>query len=216
MDRLIPNIDWYRKVSIDLGVPTRCPFASVERCPRYYQSLSSLSSAGHTEIPPKKDKKLQKKWEKSDLWPTIGEQETLVSGAPERRKTFSNFCPEVAYDRFGFFGSELYPYHDETDQDHGINLGAQESLPSGHWVFNWSHVSKMHYTDCPLYSPLLQREGQKVKGATLVHILTDRVKNNPIAAILILIFILIVGLGSLTDSLTKIQSWISQIFASKP
>jgi hypothetical protein len=129
MDRVIPIIDWCRKVSIDLGVPTRCPFASVERCPRYYQSLSLLGHAGHTEISPKKDKKLQKKWEKSDLWPTIGEQATSVSGAPERRKSFSKFCSEIAYDCFGFFGSELYPYHAETDQDYGIKFGTQKGLP---------------------------------------------------------------------------------------
>jgi len=216
MDRVIPNIDWCRKISIDLGVPTRCPFSSVERCARYYQSLSLLSSAGHTEIPPKEDTKLRKKWKKSDLWPTIDEYATSVSGAPGRRKSFSNFCPEVAHDRFGFFASELYPYHDEIDQDRGIRFGDQERMPSGHWVFNWSHVSKMHYTDCPLYSPILQREGHKDKQATLVHKLTERIKNNRVAAILILLSILILGLGSLTDALTKIQSWISQIFALKP
>jgi len=94
------------------------------------------------------------------LWPTIGEQATSVSGWPDRSKTFSNFCPEVAYDRVGFFAAELYPYHEEIDQDNGIKFGIQEKAPDGHWIFNWSHVSKVHYTDCSIYSPL------KAKGAS--------------------------------------------------
>ena len=93
MDRINPDIDWYRGISIKLSVPTRCPFSTVDECPRYYQSLSLLSSAGHTSIDPDKDEILLKKWMSSSLWPTIEEQATSVSGSSERKKSFSNYCP---------------------------------------------------------------------------------------------------------------------------
>ena len=211
MDRINPDIDWCRKISFELVVPTRCPFSTVEKCPRYYQSLSLLSSAGHTAIFPKKEKMLQKKWEKSDLWPMIGEQATSVSGAPSGKKSFSNYCPEVSYDRFGLFASELCPYHDEIDHDHGIEFGAQERMPSGHWVFDWSYVSKMHYTDCPLYSPLKLREESKSNQSTQADKIIERIKNNPIASILILLALIVIGIGSFTEALTNIQYWLLNV-----
>lgn len=165
MDRINPDIDWCRKISQELNVTTRCPFSTVDECPRYYQSLSLLSSAGHTAINPEKDEMLKKKWERSDLWPTIDEQATSISGAPGRKKSFSNFCPEVVYDSYGLFASDLFPYHDEID--HGIKFGLKEKMPNGHWIFDWAHVSKVHYTDCSIYSPLkLKRESENKNGCT--------------------------------------------------
>ena len=212
MDRIIPDIDWCREISIKLGVPTRCPFSTADECPRYYQSLSLLSGAGHTSIAPEKDEILQKKWETSDLWPMIEEQATSISGSPDRKKSFSNYCPEIAYDRFNLFASELYPYHDEIDHDNGIKFGAQERMPDGHWVFDWSHVSKMHYTDCPIYSPLkLKRESEK-NNITLLEKTTKRIKDNPLIVILIILSIAVVGIGSFTDALSKIKNGIVTIF----
>lgn len=210
MDRIIPDIDWCRKISAELGVLTRCPFSTVDECPRYYQSVSLLSSAGHTAIPSDKDEMLLKKWKRSSLWPTIEEQATSVSGAPERRKTFSNFCPEVAYDRFGLFASELYPYHDEIDHDNGIKFGRQEKMPDGHWVFNWSHVSKVHYTDCPIYSPLKAKVAFPNNGESLLEKFFKKIRNNPLIATLIIISTIVVGIGTFTDALLKIQTGIKR------
>src|SRR5215831_16819014 len=94
-----PDIDWYLRISAARHVTPRCPFASVERCPRYYQSLSLLGEAGSTKIPKDEDVRLNALWAQSDLWPSTDEGGTSVSGS-ERITSFHNFCPEVNYDRF--------------------------------------------------------------------------------------------------------------------
>ena len=35
-----PNIEWYLSISRKREVEPRCPFATVESCPRYFSSLS--------------------------------------------------------------------------------------------------------------------------------------------------------------------------------
>jgi hypothetical protein len=83
-------------------------------CPRYYQSIARLGKAGlNTEIPDKDDKKLSEMWRNSPLWPTIQEQAVSISGPNNSNTHFWNFCPEVAFDRFGYFASDLDRYADE-------------------------------------------------------------------------------------------------------
>jgi hypothetical protein len=55
---IIPDFEWYSALSSKRGPSPRWPFASVERCPRYYQSLSLLGGAGFTKIDPKEDASL--------------------------------------------------------------------------------------------------------------------------------------------------------------
>ena len=168
------------------------------------------------EIPPEKDKKLKRKWQKSDLWPMIGKQATSVSGAPGSPKSLSNICPEVGFDSFGYFGSEFIPDRSDLAHQELKNLFRKERFSFKHWIFNWAYVSKMHYTACPLYSPLKQREKSKKKNGTVLQKLTERVKNNPTTIMLILISIMIIGLGSLTDALIKIQTWLSKLLGVGP
>jgi hypothetical protein len=68
------DIAWYTSISECKGVPPRCPFATVHRCPRFYQSLQLFGRyTGSTMIDPKDDEVLLRNWEKSDLWPTTWE-----------------------------------------------------------------------------------------------------------------------------------------------
>ncbi|MHC4457497.1 MAG: hypothetical protein ACYS0I_10480 [Planctomycetota bacterium] len=216
VDSIIPDLAWCRKISRFLGEPTRCPFARVELCPRYYQSVSLLDGVGHDDIPPKKDRKLKRKWEKSDLWPMTGERATSVSGTPGLLQSFSNLCPEAGYDNLGYFGSEFIPDTGELVHLELKEHFRNERISHKHWIFKWAYVSKMHYTECPLYLPLKEREKSKKKKGRLFQKLTKRVKNNPITTILILISILIIGLGSLTDALMKIQTWLSKLLGVGP
>ena len=112
-----PDIGWYLKVSHERSVTPRCPFASVERCPRYFESLSLLGRAGSTPVSPTEDDRLKSFWEKSDLWPKTGETSACIMGTTDRTTIFSNFCPEVAYDRFGCFATNLVDFADEIDRD---------------------------------------------------------------------------------------------------
>lgn len=161
-DELVtPNLRWAAKVSRDSGVPTRCPYAAVGKCPRYYESVSLLGEQGiATRLPENQDAELLAFWRKSELWPAVDEQAATVSDTPEKR-SFTNFCPEVAYDFFGFFASSLFPYHDETDLEAGLRFWSRRPVQPDHWCSSWSSVTPLHYTDCRLYA-MLERTGGTV------------------------------------------------------
>ena len=91
----LPNLDWYLSISTRQQLSPRCPYASVYRCPRFFQSLSLLGEAGSTKIDPKEDEKLKEIWEKTDVWPITTEQATSISGPGDEIKHFTHFCPEV-------------------------------------------------------------------------------------------------------------------------
>jgi hypothetical protein len=151
---------WYYSVSGSKLLPLHCPFSSVERCPRYYQSLSLLSKTGGTSIDPVEDKKLERKWKKHELWPKIDEHATSVTHASERLSSISNFCPEVTYDRFHLFCTSLASYADEIDIDIAHKKlqanGASSDDPNWRWVY----VQEGHFSECPLYD-LLSCENPK-------------------------------------------------------
>lgn len=156
MTNIKPNLPWYLSVSKKMGVSPRCPFATVEACPRFYQSLSLLGRTGSTtEIDSLEDKRLLEKWEKNDLWPKTREQETSISG---NGKFFDKFCPEVSFDRFGYFASFLGKYSDEIDHDLAHDQLGKICADSEDYRWVWSAVTSMHFTECPLYSVLLYRQ----------------------------------------------------------
>ena len=139
-------------------VPPRCPYATVHRCPRYYQSLWLLGQyGGATQIDSAQDEALLEKWRASDLWPVTSEQEPSVYGPEGNPKMFNRFCPEVSYDRFGWFATDLYRYTDEIDLNAAhAKLGSQGTRGED-WRWAWETVHPMHYTECPLYSLLTHR-----------------------------------------------------------
>lgn len=154
MEIKIPDLEWYNIISDRKNVQARCPFSTVEACPRYYQSLFLLGYAGSTSIEPAEDKRLKKFWENSDLWPRTKEYATSIMGPDDNPSIFSNFCPETAYDRFGYFASFLSEYADDIDR--GIahkRLEAELSSPND-WRWNWSALTPQHFTDCDIYSVL--------------------------------------------------------------
>ena len=155
----IPDPNWYITISKKMSVSPRCPFATVESCPRFYQSLSLLGSAGSTAIDSSEDKRLLEKWKKNDLWPKTREQETIISG---NNKFFDKFCPEVAFERFGYFASYLGRYSGELDHDLAHEQLGKIGASSEDYRWAWSSVAPMHYTECPLYSVLLYRHNGKV------------------------------------------------------
>ena len=133
----------------------RCPFATVERCPRYC-SLSLLGQTGSTKISSEEEARLSAFWEKSDLLPRTLEQETTVSSTNGKWSSLSEFCPEVVYDSFGFFAKGLGNYHDSIDRALAYQRLEREGVPGGHWQWRWAWLKPLHFTECPLYSPLCQ------------------------------------------------------------
>ena len=145
--------------STELGLTPRCPFTSVKRCPRYYESLSLLGSAGSTKIDQEEDERLKRFWERSDLQPPTKEYAPAIQGDSEKKifSNFFNFCPEIIYDRFGYFSSHLRDYSDEIDRDIAHRKLKNLNISGEHWRWRWESIRAMHYSECPLYSSL--REG---------------------------------------------------------
>lgn len=80
----IPDFDWYASKSKKFRLPTpRCPFANVNKCPRYYWSLSLLGNAGFTSVKKAEDERLEKLWEGSQLVPRTSEQRLEHDLAPK-------------------------------------------------------------------------------------------------------------------------------------
>lgn len=151
-----PDLEWYAGISSKKGLTSRCPYAAAGRCPRYYQSLSLLGNAGSTQIDESDDRRLEAFWRSSDLWPLTAEQATMVSGPSDGRKSFARFCPEVAFDRFGLFASDLIPYSDaETRERTQATLAASGGAPARNdYRWDWWHVDELHFSECPLYALL--------------------------------------------------------------
>lgn len=150
----IPDLRWYTQISGFRKVPIRCPHATVEACPRYYQSLSLLRHAGCTAIPEEEDKRLLMKWKASDLWPRTMEQATSVDG---EQQMFTKFCPEVTFDRFGYFATSLGRYVDEIDSEAAHKRLQAEGAPHDDPRWSWFIMTAQHYTACPTYSVLSHR-----------------------------------------------------------
>ena len=105
------DLAWYSAESRKQRLPPRCPLAHAELCPRYYESLDALGRdipgvAGFTKIPSERSASLEQKWK---LFRSVtAEDEPYTSGGGERMFTVNHFCPEVSYDRFGFFSSHIF------------------------------------------------------------------------------------------------------------
>lgn len=163
MESAYPDIDWCSTTSQSKDLALRCQFANVHKCPRYYQSYVLLGECSiTTSISPDKDKALQKKWENSDLWPVLAEQKTSIGGSPEKWSLFSNFCPEVSFDTFGFFASSLARFADEIDRDSAESwLIANGRANTKDWRFIWASLTPMHYSKCSLYTLLSEKKSMQ-------------------------------------------------------
>ena len=228
MKSVNPTSEWYLGVSETKGVHPRCPFATAEECPRFYQSLALLGEAGSTRINDAKDKRLLRKWRDSDLWPITQEQATAISGTEDHRG-YHNFCPEVAFERFGYFASYLHNFVDEIDRESAEKSLTQNGTPGDDWRWAWMSGRPMHYSECPIYSVLKHRstDGGRVLATpseptqTRVERYLSWLRNHRVVSIFITIALGLIGLGTLTDSLGKIRTFVMHVasgdaFTHKP
>jgi len=161
MTARIPDFEWYTRLSQTRGVSPRCPFANVHRCPRYFASLWLMGEhGGATRMDADLEKELSERWNKSELSPVVQEQEPSAFGSGTKW-SFSKLCPEVAYDRFGWFASGLYVYADEIDFDVAHARLGRHRDHGEEWRWLWSSVTPMHYTECPTYSLLVGQSDQQ-------------------------------------------------------
>lgn len=151
MSESMPNYGWYSSRSQSLKLSPRCPIARSELCPRYYSSYWLLGNAGITTKISEDDKsRLDKKW--SVFKPVVSEEEPSISRCAGEFCSFSNFCPEVAYEIFGYFAAGLSRYADDLD----AGIAHKELKISGasgddpRW--KWASVTARHYTECREFS----------------------------------------------------------------
>jgi hypothetical protein len=170
---IYPDLEWYAGISSKKGLTTHCPHAAAGRCPRYYQSLALLGSAGSTKIDEPDDRKLEAFWRGTDLWPLTAEQATTVSGPSDGQKSFTRFCPEVASERFGLFASDLFPYSDAETRERTLERLAASSgaLVGKDYRLDWWRVQELHFSDCPLYALLPYVPPTKSAGPADVELL---------------------------------------------
>src|SRR5262245_18104431 len=154
--QFVPDLDWYQEKSTAINGAPRCPFAALRRCPKYYSSVWVIGKHGSAaKIPEATDEELLKYWEQTDLWPIPRELEPATMGPPNDAHIFSNICPEVGYDRFGYFASHFYQYADEIDRDCAHRMLSASHASHGDWRWTWSGITAQHYSECPMYSQLL-------------------------------------------------------------
>src|SRR5436190_1931855 len=137
-----PDLKWYGTITESKRLKDpRCPFASVDSCPRFYQSLSLLGTAGSTAIEPREGERLLKKWKAHHLWPRTAEHETSIMSSGERPHIYSRFCPEVSHEAFGIFTSSMSRYADEIDSEAAHKALSKEGTPANDWRWSWSQVT---------------------------------------------------------------------------
>jgi hypothetical protein len=159
MPLIYPDLAWYSPQSERKGLPGRCPYTSVHRCPRYFESVALLSDVKVTApLPTELHDTALAKWQAHELSPATGETATSISGGTDPN-CYANFCPEVAYDTFKLFSSTLIRINDSIGRQIAERLIEKDPTPDGRdWRWSWSHVEPLHYSDCPLYAKLHQEK----------------------------------------------------------
>ncbi len=151
-EHINPTFEWYKAKSKEQGLTPRCPFAGCQNCPGYYLSKTALGRKGFA-AKVVDDEQLEGKWKKSSLYPRTDEEFPSINGN-KGKEWFSDFCPEVAFDRFHYFASLLYHYRDEIDRDNSYRRLNDESVSPEDWRWQFAVLKPMHYTECRYYSIL--------------------------------------------------------------
>jgi hypothetical protein len=146
-----PDFPWYVKQSKELNLTPRCPIASAELCPRYFATLSLLGKEGiTTDVSPEDHARLEKKWK--PFAPTVAEEDVGITKTGDQFRSISGACPEVSFEVFGYFASDLHRYADEDDHDLAHKRLGEEGVDRSDFRWQWSVVQPHHYTECREYS----------------------------------------------------------------
>src|SRR2546426_1821159 len=79
---------------------------------------------------------------------------------------FSRICPELAFDRFGYFATFLARYADEIDSECAHERLEKQNAPANHPGWQWAAWTGQHFTECPIYSVLSHRSSERMKEIT--------------------------------------------------
>lgn len=152
---MVGDDEWYASQSDPaIGQPIHCPYAAVDRCPRYFESLDLVETLGGCALEPKLRKRMDKHWKKIVPMFPLPEHSTSVWKADGRVSMVNNFCPEVSATIYGWYASDLITYADEIDRDARHRLLSREGAPANDPRWAWSSIHALHYRKCPAYALL--------------------------------------------------------------
>ena len=152
-----PDLDWYTSVSKRKNMLARCPYATAHRCPKYFESVWMLSKHGMmTEIPEALHNEFLKKWQSHELWRLTDATATTISGGGrDKGSCFSHLCPEVTFDAFNLFASQIIEFFDHFDREFNHRQLTEEgTFLEKDWRWDFERFVPMHFSECPLYSKL--------------------------------------------------------------
>lgn len=160
MPPIYPDLEWYSAQSERKALPGRCPYAGIQVCPRYFESIALLSDAGIiSRIPKETHDRALEMWRTHELAPSTAETAASISGG-KTPNCYSSFCPEVAYDTFKLFGSTLTRINDDPIDRQTAEQWIKEgpAPPGKDWRWNWSHIEPLHFSNCALYAKLYREK----------------------------------------------------------
>ena len=159
MTHIHPNLDWYSTVGDQRGKDRRCPFATVNRCPKYFETLVVLEQQYNSpKIPRAIQKSMVKKWREDELWAvTLADKPKAI----EYRDTgnhleFRSLCPEASFEVFELFTSSI-SYFKSTLDFKVRELQIKDTVYGSmhwHWVWQYFHVEPMHFSDCSMFGKI--------------------------------------------------------------
>ena len=153
---IYPDLEWYGSVSDRRQLTVRCPYASEQRCPKYFESVSILAEENRLTILSQPiHEQLGKKWSVHPLWPLTEETATTHFGDRSKGGLYSNLCPEVAFIVFKVFASKVIEFYDgaERDQRHDQLEDSGERTDKD-WRWQFDRLEAMHFSECSLYSKI--------------------------------------------------------------
>ena len=71
-----------------------------------------------------------------------------------REVSYNKFCPEIIYDEFGFFASDLGHYYDAQERDLAHQYLTRDRVADGSWQWTYPRLTPRHFTECDVYSQL--------------------------------------------------------------
>ena len=146
----LPDDEWYSKQSSIKKLPTHCPLATIDKCPRYYlsQKLINTIAIGALNIDSEEKANLDNKWKFSDAFSNndlsagiFMSKEGILSGV-------DGFCPEVTANYLGLYCGSLHSFVDDDHQKSAQKMLTKMHVSKRDPRYLWGLVEPLHFSHC--------------------------------------------------------------------
>lgn len=165
-----PDFAWYQQKSAKHGAFSHCPIGSIDKCPRYFQSLRHIEYVypGALLLEPSQIEQLEEQWKFAD---SLCNPALVVGISGNERigiHSLEGFCPEVCALYLGLYCSSFRKFADEIHRDAVHQQLLNNGVNRDDLQWKYSHVEAKHFTECKelaIYAPPLQPKRQSRKRA---------------------------------------------------